>query len=374
MLEIIDRLKDTPFPVYLSSFSALDTYFDSNNQIENVYAVAFTNLVEIAKVFTTVDYPGIEEADALIRIGEKTLFLKCLDSFSDFKPYTYTVQNLLFYVQHNKYIDRRSVYWDLRGKELHPVSGSFSVDFTSGISLWRPVIDTAILLSRFHYEVPGNLMHPPDTYPPLPEKEQRAVLTDILTGIYPERGLQFLSQTGFLRQHWPELEKMRTITHSKEHHPEGGVWDHTLETFRYRKIPDLTISLGLLLHDIGKVYAQNSNGRKFNKHAQIGASVSGRFLGRLGFSNERVRKVQFLVKNHMLPAYIADLPAFRTEEIMSSPLFPHLLEVYRCDISSSFSRLTEYYRACKTYRRFLKNKNNPYRSSDGKKILRMYLE
>jgi poly(A) polymerase len=76
----------------------------------------------------------------------------------------------------------------------------------------------------------------------------------------------------------------------------------------------------------------------------------------------------------MVPGAIAKLPVYRTEKVMSSPLFPELLELYRCDVSSTFRGPDGYYQACRTYRSFLKHSKNPFRSSDGKKRLRLLVE
>ena len=93
-----------------------------------------------------------------------------------------------------------------------------------------------------------------------------------------------------------------------------------------------------------------------------------RFLERLGFSAAMTNNVCFLVRNHMLPAALPRVPLFRTEQIMSSPLFPMLMELYRCDESSSFKGLDGYYESSAAYKQFLRNRRNPYRSIDGKKI------
>jgi poly(A) polymerase len=70
----------------------------------------------------------------------------------------------------------------------------------------------------------------------------------------------------------------------------------------------------------------------------------------------------------MLPAALKRLPLARTQEIMASPLFPSLMELYRCDESSSFKGLDGFYENSATYQTYLKNLRNPYRSPDGKKI------
>jgi poly(A) polymerase len=70
----------------------------------------------------------------------------------------------------------------------------------------------------------------------------------------------------------------------------------------------------------------------------------------------------------MLPAALSRLPLIRTGEIMASPLFPTLLELYRCDESSSFKGLDGYYQSSAAYKAYLKYRRNPYRSADGKKL------
>jgi poly(A) polymerase len=91
-------------------------------------------------------------------------------------------------------------------------------------------------------------------------------------------------------------------------------------------------------------------------------------LERLGFGSPLIADIYYLVKNHMLPAALPRLPLIRTQEIMESPLFPTLMELYRCDESSSFKGLDGYYESSASYQAYLRNRRNPYRSADGKKL------
>jgi poly(A) polymerase len=166
---------------------------------------------------------------------------------------------------------------------------------------------------------------------------------------------------------------MYDVRHSKEHHPEGNVWDHTLETFAYRKTTDLSLSYSLLFHDAGKPIATPNEGRRFDRHAQIGGGIAVKFLRKLGYTEGLIKDVSFLVREHMLPAFLHELPTYRTEHVMSSHLFPLLLELYRCDLSSTYRGPDGYYRACKVYRAYLKNVRNPFRTPDGKKLLKRYV-
>ncbi|MDR0597794.1 MAG: HD domain-containing protein, partial [Treponema sp.] len=158
-------------------------------------------------------------------------------------------------------------------------------------------------------------------------------------------------------------------------HPEGNVWTHTLETFRYRKpighnrgAYDFRLSLGLLLHDVGKPLSASSGSNRFNGHAELGARAANKFLERLGYDAPLIADIHYLVRNHMLPAALPRLPLAKTREIMESPLFPALLELYRCDESSSFKGPDGYYESSAAYQTYLRNRRNPYRLADGKKI------
>ena len=77
--------------------------------------------------------------------------------------------------------------------------------------------------------------------------------------------------------------------------------------------------------------------------------------------------MSFLVRYHMMPAALKQLPIYRSERIMDSPLFPTLLELYRADLSASYWGPEGYYQACQVYRTYRKNKANPYRRKDGRK-------
>jgi poly(A) polymerase len=123
---------------------------------------------------------------------------------------------------------------------------------------------------------------------------------------------------------------------------------------------DLILSLGLLLHDMGKPDAEGAGEKRFDGHSEIGARLASRFLRRLGFSEQTVADVEYLVRFHMMPAALRSLPPFRTDPILSSPLFPQLLEVYRADCSSSYMDEETYYEACRFYRAWLRNRGNPY--------------
>jgi poly(A) polymerase len=113
---------------------------------------------------------------------------------------------------------------------------------------------------------------------------------------------------------------------------------------------DPELGLALLLHDCGKPSSHRSEGNQFHRHAQIGAAVAVRFLRSLEFDEEVIRRIRYLVANHMVPSFLSASPPPAIAEVLDHELFPLLLELFRCDISSSFRGPEPYYQACKLYR------------------------
>lgn len=361
------NLPGVTIPVELHSFSALDRYFGEESPELPVLAVTTADPAGIAPEADALSFPGVPGIDAEALIDGTRMLFSCEDP--DAAPVLSEIPVLSF-----RYDPRRKVFRDPSGvyyllRDKLPGSGGLRPEPCG----WSCIAGLAALSSRYSFRLPA----PPEAFPAgpaLPVYLQRLYLLYILTGRNPAAGLSFLMKSGFIALHWPDLLPLDEIDHGKEYHPEGNVWQHTLETFSYRKTRDLVLSLALLLHDLGKSRSEENEGNRFDRHAQIGGGMAVHFLRTLGFSGPLIEEVRFLVSRHMMPAMIAKLPVFRTEDTMNHRLFPLLLEVYRCDISSTFRGPDGYYEACRVYREFLKNRKNPYRTSAGKKLFRTYVE
>ena len=370
MDEQLGLLSASGIRVLESSFTALDAYFGLKPAAIR-FGLAPCALQDLAQAIDDLRYPGTHYADAAIlppgapkpgSEGGKPLYLRCADSAREAEAAAFSPLDLLRDRERDVFLDPKDAYPSLRAKTqaMRPAEAE------------RQLFESAILVSRYPYELDG------DALPPLPRdfgvEAQRDMLELMLTGARPERGLELLRRAGFVDAYWPELASLAGTSQAKEYHPEGDAWAHTLETFRHRKLPELGLSLGLLLHDTGKPKAAESEGRRFDGHAEIGRSVAERFLLRLGFPISLVSEVSFLVRYHMMPAALPRMPANRLEGIIDDPRFPVLLELYRCDELSTFRGPDGYYEACAAYKAWLRNARNPWRGADGKKLARAYLE
>ena len=365
-------------PVYLRGFSAIDAYLERNSAAA-VYIVCGANLAEIACLFEDLRYPGAAFADAAVDSNNKTWYFRCEDSLQISKVKN-SFSFLEFYqdCKTRRFYDPNGIYPCLRrikyleNSDSKPWQNSQNYSFSSP---YRTLFDMAMILAKYFPETGIPEIHqiaaglsPLAGYAPPSTEEQRVLLTEMLDTANPCAGFELLRKCGFIAAHWPELAALNDVDHSKEFHPEGNGWKHTMETLPHRKANgrktgfNLKLSLGLLLHDCGKPLSNAAGSKRFFAHAELGERQARKFLERLGFDKLLIRDVCYLVRNHMLPAALPKLPLKRTGEIMESDLFPLLMELYRCDESSSFKGLDGYYRSSAAYQSYLKHRRNPYRS------------
>jgi poly(A) polymerase len=378
---ILNTLVSAGYSVSLCGFSALDRYL-------GLPALPFTwietnaDITILARLFDDLRFPGIAIADAALDAEGQTWYFRCFDPEDRYQP-SYQVLSFSQDWKTQRFHDPAGIYPQLQAfwKNLHKHTVNSGYD-TPVESWWkglnphtdyyRAAMDSALIVARYgdHASLPSiNLsFHGLSKSARLGEEAQRVLLTCLLVSSRPDLGLELLKTCDFVVELWAELSLLDNVDHSKEFHPEGNVWKHTMETFRYRKTCDIRLSLGLLLHDIGKPLSKSFRAHPFEKHAELGAGQARRFLKRLGFDETLINDVCYLVKNHMLPAAIPRLPLTRTQEVLQSPLFPTMLELYRCDEASSFKGLEGYYESSAVYQNYLKHRRNPYRSADGKKL------
>jgi poly(A) polymerase len=399
MTEYLEKLYNAGFSAYLHGFSAIDSWLASRN-IANIQILTNAGTTDLAKLFENLRYPGVEIADAALDDDGNTIYFQCADFIDDtrsiFDNNRPSFKILDFYqdCKTRVFYDPHGVYpllKELRKGKANPLDILHnSINLNSERS--HALIDASLLLAKYfspESEAEKQINKIASLFTgirgddaneagfPVCQEKQRLLLTELMTSSNPALGLELLKVSGFIGEYWPELSALDEADHSKDFHPEGNVWKHTMETFRYRKNgyghENLLLSLSLLLHDTGKPLAQTEGSKRFNGHAQLGEGLAHLFLGRLGFDAALITDVCFLVRHHMLPAALPRLPLFRTAEIMSSALFPVLMELYRCDESSSFKGLDGYYESSAAYQSFLRNKRNPYRAEDGKKLNRKKL-
>jgi poly(A) polymerase len=386
---VYEALEAGGYSLSLSGFSAVDTYMGFAS-LPFTWAETDADISGLARLFEGLRFPGVDLADGALDAGGQIWYFRCLDADEspqdeEFRSPAYKLLSLTQNWRTKRFRDPCGLYPQIRKLRDGADRGEAPPwwrSLNARTDQYRAAIDGALILARYGTadtpppltEIVRSIRDLPPGSPPNAEG-QRVLLTSLLVSPRPDLGLELLKAWGMVEELWPELAMLDNVNHSKEYHPEGNVWRHTMETFRYRKDTlrgrtayDFRLSLGLLLHDVGKPLSASSGTRRFDGHAEIGARAARRFLERLEFEPPVIEDIFYLVKNHMIPAALKRLPLARTREIMESPLFPTLMELYRCDESSSFKGLDGYFENSAAYQSYLRNLRNPYRSADGKKM------
>lgn len=121
----------------------------------------------------------------------------------------------------------------------------------------------------------------------------------------PKLFLKLYHESGLLDIYMPEVVAMQGVEQPAQFHSEGDVFEHTrlvLNNLPSDATPEL--KMATLLHDIGKAKtfqsAEETGDRiRFNGHDKVSAEMAEEILTRLKFESVFVRKVRWLVENHM---------------------------------------------------------------------------
>lgn len=96
----------------------------------------------------------------------------------------------------------------------------------------------------------------------------------------------------------PEIKNMIGFEHKHPHH-HLDVWQHTLEVLKNLNSKDLELNMAALLHDIGKPFSyQDEAVRHFHGHPKISCKIAQQILTRLGYDEEFIKRVSYLIETH----------------------------------------------------------------------------
>lgn len=162
-------------------------------------------------------------------------------------------------------------------------------------------------------------------------------LDKLLVGKAPDRGLDFLLETGLMDVVIPEILGMKDFD-------QGDIW-HNKDVWGHTKLVILNVPSeknlrwAALLHDIAKPLTRSVKKGEvhFYQHEKIGAEMAEAICRRLRMSNKDVREIEFLVRNHMrIGLYTPkwkDMAVYRLVRDAGSYL-PNMLKLSRADITS----------------------------------------
>lgn len=134
-------------------------------------------------------------------------------------------------------------------------------------------------------------------------------LMKMMTYPFPSRGVNALRTTGLLGEVLPDLAITEWVLQENCHEHEFNVLDHCILAMSAVPADKPTLRFAALLHDIGKpsCYSVDEDGNvHFYRHEEVSAEIANRIMCRLRFSNDEIKHVTTLIKEHMvLNSYFA---------------------------------------------------------------------
>jgi poly(A) polymerase len=114
------------------------------------------------------------------------------------------------------------------------------------------------------------------------------------------QAIRFMANTGLLKYVMPEVEALRGVKQSPQHHSEGDVFDHTMLVLE-KAAPTIEAQLAALLHDAGKPSTQKffEDKIQFLGHEVVSGEIAEAMLRRLKFDLNTIKKVRRMVESHM---------------------------------------------------------------------------
>lgn len=210
--------------------------------------------------------------------------------------------------------------------------------------------DAAYLMSELDIEempeIPGYVNEYYFDY--LPFKD---LIEKLLTSANPYRALLFLHNTGMLEKVFPFLHELKGIEQDKYWHPEGDVFEHTLNCFRFVKNPSLYLAYGLLLHDYGKLYPEKSKRFKFFNHSSMGARFVNKILESYGYDAHFIEDIKFLVEYHMVNSYFFRIDNKTRVKMFNNQLGQDLIRLFKADTLGSIGKLDAYHEILSTLKK-----------------------
>ena len=165
----------------------------------------------------------------------------------------------------------------------------------------------------------------------------RAAVEQTLLGRDIDAALEWMHQAGILAVLFPELEAtVDLVQETGRQHKD--VWDHTKQVVR-QTVGRPLVRWAALLHDIGKVPTRTftPDGVHFHGHAEVGARMFDKVIGRFAFARDERQTIRFLIKHHLRTNQYGDTWSDSAVRRFHREMGPHmidLLDLSRADITS----------------------------------------
>ncbi len=364
ILDIWNALSEGGYKSYFYSSTARNLRL---NIPETFYYILTTaNLVELSRLFESIEFPGKPDYDGEIHCEECSIRFKILNvpyhgvDFDILRHESlkeiFTLNTLFFDIEKEIFLDPLDSYHDFREKKIK-LTPHFEEIYTD-----KPykIFDILYLISEYDFILEE---HVTCKIEKIPFKFRNEYRDEIITGFNnvivtkkPYISVRIMDKLNILQEIFPLLSDTKSVPQHKDFHPEGNVYEHTIECFKYIRKPSLPLALSLLLHDTGKPETLTRDGKnlRFPGHSRAGASIARKILRKFGYTQDIISKVAFLIEYHLLAHEFRHMNDRQKIEIINNNMFTDLLKLYKADVSSCYGDLIDYKKIVSLYKKYKK--------------------
>ena len=151
------------------------------------------------------------------------------------------------------------------------------------------------------------------------------------------KAIMLMDELNLLQYILPEISEMKKFEHHKTSHPEGGVFEHTIEALKVNMTDNSLLNLSILFHDVGKIktFSISENGRiQYLQHEKESVSLIEDICKRLKIDNARKEALQFAALNHMKFHKLTEMSQHTILNLMQSEHWNLLVETSKADVKS----------------------------------------
>ncbi|MEQ8191102.1 MAG: HD domain-containing protein [Candidatus Eremiobacterota bacterium] len=330
------------------------------------YILTTANLIELSRLFESIEFPGKSDYDGELKYEEFYIRFKILNvpyhnmDFDILRQESskelFTLNTIFFDIKKEIFLDPLDCYYDFREKKIR-LTPDFEEIYTG-----KPykIFDIIYLMSEYDFTLEENVTCKIEK---IPFKFRNEYSDEIITGFNkvivtknPYISITVMDKLNILQEIFPVLSDTKSVPQNKDFHPEGNVYEHTIECFKYIRKPSLPLALSLLLHDTGKPETLTRDGKnlRFPGHSRAGASIARKILRKFGYSQDIIGKVAFLIEYHLLAHEFRHMNDRQKIDIINNNMFTDLLKLYKADVSSCYGDLIDYKKIVSLYKKYKK--------------------
>lgn len=216
----------------------------------------------------------------------------------DLKRRDVTINSIAIDVLKDEIIDPFNGAEDIKNKILRATSNAFVED---PLRVYR----VAKLAARYEFNVDKQTLKMMQSLREelltLPNARIYAELYDALTAKRPSIFFDVLRRANCLDMHYKEIYDLIGVEQPLEHHPEGDVYNHTMEVLdrAAQRTENVLIRFAALTHDFGKAKTPRSEWPHHYQHDKLGDKVVADMCNRLDMPNNFKKAGMIAAREHM---------------------------------------------------------------------------